>query len=110
MAKARKDRLQGTLEMLILRTLTQGPTHGYGVAQHIERVSEGVLLVDEGSLYPALYRLERAGLVDSQWTISDKNRRAKFYRLTHAGRKQLEKEEEDWARAVRAVQNILRYA
>jgi transcriptional regulator len=109
-SKANADVLQGTLDLLILRTLARSPQHGYGIAVHIQQVSDEVLRVEEGSLYPALHRIEQAGWISSEWGISDNNRRAKFYRLTVAGRKQLEKEEENWNQLTRAVAKVLRYA
>jgi transcriptional regulator len=105
------DRLQllpGTLEMLVLQTLVFGPRHGHGIATTIQRTSEELLLVDHGSLYPALQRLERAGLIASAWGTSDNNRRARFYRLTRAGRKQLALETSRWEKIMRAVQGVLK--
>jgi transcriptional regulator len=104
------DRLQllpGTLEMLVLQSLVFGPRHGHGIATTIERTSEDLLLVDHGSLYPALQRLERAGLIQSEWGVSDNNRRARFYKLTRAGRKKLAQETGKWERIVRAVKGVL---
>ena len=104
------DRLQllpGTLEMLVLQSLVFGPRHGHGIATTIERTSEDLLLVDHGSLYPALQRLERAGLIQSEWGVSDNNRRARFYKLTRAGRKKLAHETGKWERIVRAVKGVL---
>jgi len=104
------DRLQplpGTLEMLVLQSLVFGPRHGHGIATTIERTSEDLLLVDHGSLYPALQRLERAGLIQSEWGVSDNNRRARFYKLTRAGRKRLAQETGKWERIVRAVKGVL---
>ena len=102
--------MQGTLDLLVLKTLARGPQHGYGIVVHIQQVSEEALRVEEGSLYPALHRIEQAGWITSEWGISDNNRRAKYYRLTAAGRKQLAKEEEDWGRLTRAVAKVLRFA
>ena len=99
--------LQGTLDMLILQTLIFGPRHGHGIATTIQRISEEVLLVDHGSLYPALQRLERAGLIASKWGTSDNNRRARYYSLTRAGRKKLTAETGKWQRLVGAVARIL---
>lgn len=99
--------LPGTLEMLILQTLIFGPRHGHGIATTIQRTSDHALLVDHGSLYPALQRLERAGLMDSEWGISENNRRARFYKLTRAGRKQLTAETTKWEKLVRAVTGVL---
>src|SRR5580658_3589246 len=100
--------LQGTLDMLILRTLLFGPQHGHGIAVSIQRNSEELLLVDHGSLYPALQRLERAGLIDAEWGVSEHNRRARFYKLTRAGRKQLHSETGKWEKVVRAVTGVMR--
>src|ERR1051325_8628975 len=90
--------LQGTLDMLILKALSLGPLHGFGVGQRIMQMSENVLRVEEGSLYPALYRIEHQGWIESEWGVSDNNQRAKFYKLTRAGRKQLIIEEHNWER------------
>src|ERR687893_2558379 len=92
------DLLQGTLDLLILKTLQPGPTHGWDIAQRIQQVSEDVLQVNQGSLYPALHRLEDRGLIASEWGASENNRRAKFYKPTPAGRKQLQEESETWRR------------
>jgi PadR family transcriptional regulator, regulatory protein PadR len=109
MRKANSDVLQGTLDLLILTTLARGPMHGYGIAVHIQHVSDEALRVEEGSLYPALHRIEQAGWIGSEWGASDNNRRAKYYRLTAAGRKQLAKEEQNWDRLRRAVAKVLRF-
>jgi PadR family transcriptional regulator PadR len=101
--------LQGTLDMLILRTLIFGPRHGHGIAVTIQRTSEDDLLVDHGSLYPALQRLERQGLIKSKRGVSDLNRRARFYELTRAGRKKLTAETGKWERMVRAIGRVLRH-
>ena len=110
MSKANPDVLQGTLDLLILKTLVRGPMHGYGITVHIQQVSGEVLRVEEGSLYPALHRIEQAGWITSEWGVSDNNRRAKYYRLTAVGRKQLAREEESWDRLTRAVAKVLRFA
>jgi transcriptional regulator len=110
MPKTNPDVLQGTLDLLVLKTLVHGPMHGYGIAVHIQQVSDEVLRVEEGSLYPALHRIEQTGWINSEWGVSDNNRRAKYYRLTAAGRKQLAKEEENWDRLTRAVAKVLRFA
>jgi PadR family transcriptional regulator, regulatory protein PadR len=110
MGKGNPDVLQGTLALLILRTLVRGPQHGYGIAVHIQQVSDEVLRVEEGSLYPALHRIEQAGWISSEWGRSENNHRAKYYRLTAVGRKQLAKEEENWDRLTRAVAKVLRFA
>jgi len=104
------DRIQllpGTLEMLVLQTLIYGPRHGHGIATTIQRMSEQALLVDHGSLYPALQRLERAGWIDSEWGVSDHNRRARYYKLTRTGRKKLTAETDRWEKLVRAVRGVL---
>ena len=107
MAQVRTDLLQGTLELLILKTLSRGPEHGYGIAQRIHRVTDDLLKIEEGSLYPALYRMEERGLVKSEWGVSENNRRAKFYALTRSGRRQLEAECSNWARIAEAVSRVL---
>jgi len=101
------DLLQGTLDLLILQTLVMGPMHGWGVAQRIQQVSMDVLQIGQGSLYPALYRLEYKGWIRSDWGNSENNRRAKFYRLTAAGRKQLESELDTWDRLSTAIALVL---
>jgi transcriptional regulator len=102
--------LQGTLDMLILKALSLGPLHGYGVGLRIAQMSGDALRVEEGSLYPALYRIERQGWITAEWGVSDNNMRAKFYRLTRAGRKQLGVEEENWERLAGAVFKVMRQA
>jgi transcriptional regulator len=99
--------VQGTLDMLVLKTLTRGAMHGYGIAQFIQQVSDEVLRVEEGSLYPALHRLEVDGIIASEWGQSENNRRAKFYRLTPLGRKQLTKESEKWNRLSGAIARVM---
>jgi PadR family transcriptional regulator PadR len=99
--------LQGTLDLLILKTLALQPMHGWGIAQRIQQVSEEVLQVGQGSLYPALARLEQRGWIASEWSVSDNNRRAKFYSLTQAGARQLEKELGEWKRLSAAIALIL---
>jgi len=99
--------LQGTLDLLILKTLALEPMHGWGIAQRIQQISRDVLQVQQGSLYPALYRLERKKWIQAEWGASENNRRAKFYSLTKAGREQLEKEMADWDRLSSAVALIL---
>lgn len=109
MSKSRNDKLQGTLTLLVLRALnTRGPLHGYGLSEHISRVSGHLLQVEEGSLYPALHRMEQDGWISSQWQITDKNRRAKVYAITARGAKQLADEQESWARLARGVTRVLR--
>ncbi|HKS67280.1 MAG TPA: PadR family transcriptional regulator [Candidatus Acidoferrales bacterium] len=102
--------LQGTLDLLILKTVALEPMHGWGIAQRIQQVSKEVLQVQQGSLYPALYRLERKGLIQAEWGASENNRRAKYYSLTKAGREQLEKEQAEWERLSSAVALILQRA
>src|SRR3954451_5725634 len=106
-----RDQLQGTLELLILKTLSQVDSlHGFGIASHIEAVSDELLRVQEGSLYPALHRIEQEGRISSEWKLTENNRRAKYYRLTAAGRKHLAREEQSWARVVRGVAAVLKFA
>lgn len=103
------DILQGTLDLLVLKTLdTLGPQHGYGIAQRIEQMSQSALLLNQGTLYPALLRLEQRGLIRSRIGLSDNNRRARFYSLTAAGRRRLREETKDWHRATSIVNRILR--
>jgi transcriptional regulator len=104
---SKSDLLQGTLDMLILKTLALGAQHGWGISQRIQQISEDVLQVNQGSLYPALHRLEEQGLVEAEWGVSDTNRQAKYYSLTRAGRKQLEAEAAQWARITAAVARVL---
>ena len=99
--------LQGTLDLLVLRTLAIGKHHGHGIALAIQRSSQGALLVDHGSLYPALQRLEASGWIRAEWGVSDNNRRARFYELTAAGKKQLTKEADQWRRLSQAVALVL---
>jgi transcriptional regulator len=109
MAKAsRSDLLQGTLDMLILKTLALGPNHGWGISQRIQQVSKDVLQVNQGSLYPALHRLELQGWIAAEWGTSDNNRQAKFYRLTRSGHRQLQAEAEQWERVTGAVALVMR--
>ena len=103
----KSDLLPGTLGMLILRTLRRGPLHGYGIAQHIQELSEDVLRVEEGSLYPALQRMELQGWVASEWGETARNRRARVYRLTPAGRKQLEREKASFRRILGAIARVM---
>src|SRR5579872_1123614 len=110
MAATKAELLQGTLDLLILRTLTAGPMHGYAIAQHIQQRSEEVLVVEEGSLYPCLYRMEDKGWITAHWGKSENNRRAKYYSLTRAGRKQLEEETALWERIHRAITLVLNTA
>ena len=106
----RIELLQGTLDMLILRTLQWGPQHGHGVGQAIRHSSEDLLQIERGSLYPALHRLDARGLITSEWKASDLNRRAKYYRLTAAGRKQLVAEQSKWKLLIRAIARVMRPA
>lgn len=110
MNKAKSDLLQGTLDMLILKTLALEPAHGWGIAQRIQQVSRDVLQVNQGSLYPALYRLEHQGWIASEWGTSENNRKARFYRLTQEGRRQLDAETENWERVSDAIDRILSIA
>lgn len=107
MPKTNSDQLHGTLDMLVLKVLESGPVHGYAIAVRLEQLSMDVLTVEEGALYPALYRMEQRGWLSSEWKLSDTGRRARFYRLTRAGRAQLSAETESWARLAGAVQRIL---
>jgi transcriptional regulator len=106
----RLDILQGTLDLLILRTLAAGPMHGWSISERIQQISEEVLQVNQGSLYPALHRLEHQGWIKAEWKTSELGRRARFYRLTASGRKQLELERENWARLSTAIGRILEFA
>jgi transcriptional regulator len=111
MAKTKNDILQGTLGLLILKTLaSRGRLHGYAITSHIQQVSAEMLRVEEGSLYPALHRMEQDGWVRAEWGTTEKNRQARFYTLTALGRKQLAQEEESWARLTEGVRRVLRYA
>jgi PadR family transcriptional regulator, regulatory protein PadR len=109
MDATKTDVIQGTLDMLILKTLSLEPLHGFGIARRIEQVSRGVFKVNPGSLLTAFQRLERAGWIDSEWRDTDNSRRAKFYALTRAGRKQLEVETTDWMRRAAAVTRLLKH-
>ena len=109
-AKSPSDTLQGTLALLVLKSLEQGPMHGWGITLHIQDVSRDVLRVEEGSLYPALHRMEQDGWIASEWGLSENNRRARFYRLTTAGRKQLRAERERWQKITQAVELVLNFA
>ena len=100
--------MQGTLDLLILRTLLFGPSHGHAIAKHVRTMSDDVLHLETGSLYPALHRLEEQGLIDAEWTTSDKGKRAKYYQLTKAGRKQLSKEQSKWEQLSAAMTRVLR--
>jgi PadR family transcriptional regulator, regulatory protein PadR len=104
------DLLQGTLDLLVLRTLQTGPQHGWGIAQRIQQISEDVLRVSQGSLYPSLHRLEHEGWIEAEWGSSENNRRARFYRLTRAGQKRLGEETHNWERLSGAITRVLRMA
>jgi transcriptional regulator len=107
MTDSRSDLLQGTLDMLILKTLALGPMHGWGITRRIRQLSDDVLQVQQGSLYPAVHRLERRGWVKASWGTSENNRRAKFYELTAAGRRHLDQETESWERLSTAIAQVL---
>ena len=106
----RVDLLQGTLDLLILRTLLTGPRHGHAIAKHIQRTSEEMLQVETGSLYPALHRLEAKGWIAASWELSDKGKRARYYRLTAAGKKQFASEQSKWEAMARAIGLVLKEA
>jgi transcriptional regulator len=108
--KPKNDVLQGTLALLVLKSLARGPMHGYGITLHIQMLSKEVLRVEEGSLYPALHRMAQDGWIHAEWGTSENNRRARYYQLTPAGRKQLAEEEKSWARLTQAVAQVLQYA
>lgn len=110
MAKPKTNLLQGTLAMLILKTLARGELHGYEIVRRIQQASEDVLKVEEGSLYPALYRMEEQGWIEAEWGSSENNRRAKYYKLTRAGRKQLTAETSNWERVSGAIAKVLQTA
>ena len=107
--KSSTDILQGTLALLVLRSLARESMHGYAIASHIQRVSKDVLRVEEGSLYPALHRMEQGGWIAAEWRLTENNRRARYYRLTSRGRKQLELEEKNWKRLTHAVTDVLNF-
>src|SRR5262245_32489912 len=108
MAKDTPALPQGTLDMLVLKALSLGAMHGFGIGQRIQQLARDMLRVEEGTLYPALYRLERHGWIDSEWGLSDNNRRARFYTLTRAGRRQLAVEQADWDRLTLAIRQVMR--
>jgi PadR family transcriptional regulator PadR len=110
MPKPKNDLLQGTLALLVLKTLARGPLHGYGITLHIQMVSNDILRVEEGSLYPALHRMEQDGWVSAEWGVSENNRRARYYSLTAKGRKQLAEEEKNWQYLTQAVASVLQFA
>ena len=103
------DKLQGTLYLLVLKTLSSGPLHGYAITAHSQRGSSESLRVEEGSLYPALHRMEQDGWITSEWALTETNRKARFYSLTRAGRKQLREEERHWIRLMAGVTSVLRF-
>jgi transcriptional regulator len=107
--KVKSDNLQGALALLVLKSLARGPMHGWGITLHIQRISNEILRVEEGSLYPALHRMEQDGWVAAEWGVSENNRRARFYRLTALGRKQLNAERENWRRITGAVALVLEF-
>jgi PadR family transcriptional regulator, regulatory protein PadR len=107
MDKQKSDLLQGTLDLLILKTLALEPMHGWGISQRIQQVSDGVLNINQGSLYPALYRLEQKGWIVAEWDSSENNRKAKYYELTKTGRKQLTEETANWERLAAAITQVL---
>jgi len=109
MAK-KEDLLQGTLDMLVLRVLSRGELHGWGITQKLEQLSKSALQVDEGSLYPALYRMEEKGWIEAEWNVTENNRRAKYYSLTRAGRKQLQEAEEGWDRMTAIIALVMQSA
>ena len=109
MVKSRTDNLQGALTLLVLKSLDQGPMHGWGITLHIQRISEEVLRVEEGSLYPALHRMEQGGWITSEWGASENKRRARFYRLTAVGRRHLKTEQQDWERITSAIALVLSF-
>lgn len=109
MGQGKNDVLSGTLGLLVLKTLARGPMHGYGITLHIQRVSNEVLRVEEGSLYPALHRMEQEGWIEADWGVSENNRRARYYQLTAKGRRQLAQEEESWNELTRAVRSVLQF-
>ena len=109
MARLLSKPLQGSLNLLILKTLSRGPLHGYGITNQIQEISDEVLQVEEGSLYPALHRMEQEGWIASEWAMSDNNRRVRYYQLTAKGKKQLALEERDWQQITAAVTKVLRY-
>ena len=110
MAAHKNDTLQGTLALLVLKTLLQGSMHGWGITLHIQQVSDQVLRVEEGSLYPALHRMEEAGWISAEWVVTENKRRARVYQITRTGRKQLDAETQRWTDFSAGVARVLRYA
>ena len=109
MVKSKSGNLQGALTLLVLKSLDHGPMHGWGITLHIQRITEEVLQVEEGSLYPALHRMEQEGWISSEWGASENNRRARFYRLTALGRKHLKAEQQDWEKITSAIALVLSF-
>ena len=107
MGREKPELPQGTLDMLVLKALSLGPMHGYGIGQRIQQMAEDMLQVEEGTLYPALYRIEERGWIESEWGVSENNRRARFYTLTRAGRKQLAREESQWQHMSLAINKVM---
>jgi len=110
MRRRKPDALQGTLDLLVLKILSRGPHHGYGIAADIQSISDDILRVEEGSLYPALHRMEHLGWIKAEWQTTENNRRARIYELTRAGEKRLAEEQEKWARLTKGVAKVLRFA
>ena len=106
--RSQTDALRGSLDLLVLKTLSLAPMHGWGISQHVQQISDGVLEVNQGSLYPALQRLEKDGLITSEWGTTDNNRRARYYRITASGRKALGNELESWRRFAAGLEAVLR--
>ena len=109
MAMKNGDQLQGALDLLVLKTLDRGANHGFGITLHVQEASEGLLRVEEGSLYPALHRMERDGLIEGEWRITGNGRRARFYNITAAGRKRLAEAEANWTTVALGVRRVLRF-
>jgi transcriptional regulator len=108
--RRKPDALQGTLDLLVLTTLSRGPHHGYGIAADLQSISDDILRVEEGSLYPALHRMEHLGWISADWQTTENKRRARIYKLTRAGEKRLGEEQEKWSRLTKGVAKVLRYA
>jgi len=108
--RKQSDSIQATLDLLVLKTLSRSPQHGYGIARHIEAVTDDVLKVEEGSLYPALHRMEQSGWIVAEWKQTPNNRRARMYRITRDGRKQLTRAEQHWTQLTQAIGKLLRFA
>jgi PadR family transcriptional regulator, regulatory protein PadR len=106
----KQDALQGTLDLLVLKTLSRGPQHGYGIAAFVQDASDDMLRVEEGSLYPALHRMEQAGWIAAEWRTTANNRRARIYRITRTGERRLEEEQSKWGRLTKGVEKVLRFA